>query len=87
MRVFENTSNGYQESVSLFSILWTLLFGFIYLAIKGIWAHAIAHFLLIVALGSFTWGIAAIPVWLIYPLFVPSILARSYLKKGWREVA
>ncbi len=85
MRTFENPSNGYRESVSGLSILWTILFGFIYLAIKGVWTHAIAALALVVV-GSFTAGIGGALVWIVYAFFAPTVIASNYLKKGWKEV-
>jgi hypothetical protein len=85
--VFENPSNGYQESVSKLSMLWTLLFGFIYFSVKGVWTHAIAYVALMLLLGSWTLGIGAVLVWIVYAPFAPAILEKNYLRKGWRKVS
>ncbi len=77
-----------------FSILWTLLFGPIYLAIKGVWTHAVALLGLVLALtivlagflATFS-GIFAFFVWVIYAFFAPRVIANNYLKKGWKEVS
>jgi len=76
--IFENTQNGYRETASGFAWLWCLLFGFLYFAVKGIWTHAVASFVL----ALLTWGVS----WLIYPFFANGIVRTSYLKRGWRPV-
>jgi VIT1/CCC1 family predicted Fe2+/Mn2+ transporter len=76
---FKNPSNGYIEDYSSFGAFFlTLLFGPIYLAVKGVWTHVVAS----VFLALLTAGIS----WLIYPFFAPSIIRKSYLRKGWIEV-
>tara|TARA_B100000886_G_C20161534_1_gene382276 strand:- start:201 stop:440 length:240 start_codon:yes stop_codon:yes gene_type:complete len=77
--IFKNPHNGYiEDSATPLSWLWVLLFGPLYWVVRGVWSHAIAHFIL----ALFTFGIAH----LIYPFFTYSILRKSYLKKGWIEV-
>jgi peptidoglycan biosynthesis protein MviN/MurJ (putative lipid II flippase) len=71
---FQNRSNGYIEQVSL-PFLWTLLFGPLYFASRGVWTHAIVSFFL----AFMTIGIS----WLFYPFFASQILETSYLRKGW----
>jgi hypothetical protein len=75
---FKNPANGHTEAVPGLAWLWTLLFGFIYLAIRGVWTHAVAG----LVLALMTAGIS----WLIYPFFASGILRNHYLKKGWVEV-
>ena len=75
--LFQNPSNGYIEESSNCG-LWTLLFGFFYFAVKGIWTHAVVGFLV----ACCTFGIS----WLIYPFFATEIVRKSYLKRGWREI-
>ena len=86
MREFQNPSNGYRETVSGLSILWTFLFGFIYLAIRGVWSHAIASLALVLVAGSFTAGVGGVLVWIVYAFFAPTIIASNYLKRCWKEV-
>jgi len=76
--LFKNPSNGYIEEVSRDAWLWVLLFGCVYFAIKGVWTHAIAGFLLAIC----TCGTS----WLIYPLFAADIMKRHYLRKGWVQI-
>jgi len=66
--------------------LRTFLFGFVYFAVKGIWTHAIVSLVLVIALGSWSWGIGGLLVWLIYPFFARSIVRAHYLRRGWVEV-
>lgn len=58
--IFENPANGYQEEFHG-AFIWSLLFGPIYFAVKGIWTHAVVAFVLACA----TAGIS----WLFYPFF------------------
>lgn len=76
--LFKNPANGYTEEVSRDAWLWVLLFGCIYFAVKGVWTHATAGFLL----AFFTCGLS----WLIYPLFAADIMKRHYLRKGWIQI-
>lgn len=74
---FKNTANGYVEEVSAPG-LWVFLFGFFYFAIKGVWTHVVASFLLaICALGI---------SWLVYPFLAKGIMRKHYLAKGWAEL-
>jgi hypothetical protein len=77
--IFMNPRNGYKERVAgKLSWLWLLLFGPIFLAIKGVWGHVVGG----IILAFVTFGIS----WFIYPFFTYSILKKSYLRKGWVEV-
>jgi hypothetical protein len=71
---FRNPSNGYIEHVSV-PFLWTMLFGPLYFAVRGVWGHAIISFFLAVL----TVGLS----WLFYPFAARSIMETSYLRKGW----
>lgn len=75
---FKNPANGYIKEVSSLAWLWTLLFGIIYFAVKGVWTH--------VFVGLFLAIITAGISWLIYPFFAKSILRNHYLEKGWIEI-
>jgi hypothetical protein len=74
MTYFQNPSNGYIEEVSQ-PFLWTLLFGPLYFAVRGVWTHAAAAFFLAI--------VTAFISWLIYPFFARQILETNYLRKGW----
>src|SRR6266478_708588 len=74
---FQNSSNFYVEQVSL-PFLWTLLFGPLYFAVKGVWTHAIVSAIV----GICTFGLS----WLIYPFFASKIMRTHYLRKGWIEI-
>ena len=71
---FQNPANGYIERVNL-PFLWTLLFGPIYFAVRGVWTHAVVSFFL----AMLTAGLS----WLVYPFFAKGILETNYLRKGW----
>lgn len=98
MATYENPANGYREEVSRISILWAVLFGFFYFAIKGAWAYALLAFL-IAPVSAAAWFIvfvltksnglgliAAFAVWLAYAWAAPDVIGRRYLRAGWRQV-
>ncbi len=70
---FMNPSNNYIEEVKNAG-LWTLVFGFFYLAYKGAWLAAIIAF----GLAIFTGGIS----WFVFPFFASRSVEKSYLQKG-----
>ncbi|MGZ8172842.1 MULTISPECIES: hypothetical protein [Methylobacter] len=74
---FKNPTNGYTETVNA-AFLWTLLFGTLYFAVRGVWTHVFASAVLAVL----TIGVS----WLIYPFFASSIIRKNYLRKGWTQV-
>jgi hypothetical protein len=76
-RKFRHPTNGYTEAVGT-AWLWCLLFGCIYFAIKGIWTHAVAAFVL----ALLTFGLS----WLVYPFFARGIVEKHYLRSGWIPV-
>ena len=63
---FRNPANGYEEEVGT-PFVWGLRFGF-YFAVKGIWTHAIASFVLAILTSGLSW--------LLYPFFARQILRR-----------
>jgi hypothetical protein len=73
---FKNPSNGYVEESST-PWLWALLFGPIYFAIKGAWAHVLISLVLV----FLTYGVSIF----IYPFFAKSIIRSQYLRRGWIE--
>jgi len=75
---FKNPSNGHIEYADK-AWLWTLLFGGLYFASKGIWSHAVIGLVLAI----FTYGVS----WFIYPFFATQIVRTNYLRKGWIEVS
>lgn len=75
--VVENPANGYRERHEHIG-LWTLLFGTLYFALKGVWRHAVLSFIL----AGFTFGLS----WLIYPFFARDILKNHFQRQGWKIV-
>lgn len=89
MRRFINPANGYEERVSGFAVLWAFLFGAFYFAWRGVWTHAVVYFGLVLVLISILGPFAILvllPLWIVYALLAPGIVARDYLRRGWREV-
>lgn len=90
MRTFENPANGYRETIGLGAQWGVLLFGFLYLAIKGLWRHVFLWLILVVPAAMMTGGpgyyVFGFIASLIYAFSIDGILAKSYMAKGWREV-
>jgi hypothetical protein len=74
---FRNPQNGFVDELSSPGLCCFFL-GSLYFAVKGVWAHAIASFVIALC----TMGIS----WLIYPFFASEIIRTSYLRRGWSEV-
>lgn len=74
---FQNPQNEYVETAN-YAFLWCLLFGCLYFAVKGIWGHAVVALVLAIGTAGFSW--------LVYPFFAKSIVANSYLRRGWVQV-
>lgn len=75
---FMNPANGYREEADT-AWLWTLLFGSLYFAVKGIWSHAVVSLILAVVTAGLSW--------LVYPFFAAGIVRAHYLRQGWIEVS
>ena len=76
---FKHPLNEHTEKISSMAMIWVLLFGPIYWAVKGVWSHAIIQLVLyFFVIGFF--------VHFIYPFFARSILRNHYLKNGWKEL-
>jgi ribosomal protein S27E len=76
--MFKNPANGYTEEVARDAWAYVLLFGCLYFAVKGVWTHAVAGFVL----AFLTCGMS----WLVYPFFANKIMKNHYLRKGWIQV-
>ena len=74
---FKNPVNNYEETVSA-PWVWCILFGPLYFAVEGAWAH----FFVSIIFAIFTAGLS----WLIYPFFAYDIVKESYLRKGWIQI-
>lgn len=86
---YRNPVNGYEETVSSASSFWAFFFGVFWFAVKGLWGHVVIQLLLgAVLLGSL--GGPGFMLYLvvnaIYCALAPSILEKSYLRRGWVEV-
>lgn len=89
MRTFENPMNGHRESVGAGSAVAAFFLGIFYLMYRGLWSHVIVIVLLSVVLGAATGGpglLLMLPVWIIYAVMAPGIIATRYLRRGWKEV-
>lgn len=75
---FKNPHNDYVVEVSGLAWFWTLLFGCLYFAVRGVWKHVFISLILSIL----TFGLS----WLIYPFFARGILEKHYLVNGWKEV-
>jgi hypothetical protein len=86
MAVYENPNNGYREGAGLLSIVWTLLFGSLYLAYKGAWGWAFIMFIVVLGGGAVSFGVLAPILWLVFAPFAPIMIEQSYLRRGWIRV-
>lgn len=89
-RVFENPQNGHRETVSDMAWLWSLLFGWFYQLVVGLWGHVFIQIFVVALVGLMTGGPGSIVVapilWVVYAASIGSMLANRYLRRGWREV-
>jgi peptidoglycan biosynthesis protein MviN/MurJ (putative lipid II flippase) len=72
--VFKHLSTERIESASC-PWLWTLLFGPLYFALKGVWSHVFIS----IVVAALTSGFSTI----IYPLFSNKIIEKHYMDSGW----
>lgn len=89
MARFKNPANGYEETTGAGNFFGTLFLGFIYLAAKGLWPHAVASLagvIVLVALMGPVGVLLAAIMWIIYAAAAPSLMASHYKRKGWVEV-
>ena len=85
---FRNPENDYVETGTTgMSWLWAFLWPPLYYAVKGVWTHAIASFLLAWVVGALTFGIATFVIGMVYAIMNRNIVRNHYLGKGWSEVA
>ena len=84
--VFENPANGHREVISDVAWLWVVLFGPIYLLVKGLVLHVVVW----LAVSFFALGIIGPPgffviaiMQIVYAILVESMLRTRYLRKGW----
>lgn len=75
--VFQHPNTGQTADISSAGV-YTLLFGFFYFAVKGIWTHAVVGFILAILTGGITW--------LIYPFFSKKIVRNHLLANGWKAI-
>ena len=85
---FRNSENDTVETATTnVSWLWAFLWPPLYYAVKGVWTHAIASFLLAWGVGALTFGLATFVIGIIYAIMNKNIVRNHYLGKGWSEVA
>lgn len=88
---YENPTNGYREEVSDLASFWTLLFGGIYLMVKGLWGHVFIWVIFVIVPTVLSGGpllIICLPIASIaYAVSIQGILKRRYLKNGWHAVS
>ena len=86
--VFENPQNGYCEAVPTLAWLWMLLFGFFYMILRGLWAHAIIiAALTLLAIQIPILGVPAVVLaWIVSATTADEALCTNYLRRGWLEV-
>ncbi|MDH4656014.1 hypothetical protein [Pseudomonas sp. BN606] len=91
MRTFRNPANGHTEQFEDGAWFFIVLFGPFYLAYRGLWVHFFIWTILVGGLTGITGGpglIIALPLaTIVYGFTIGGILANSYLRRGWEEVA
>lgn len=88
-RIFENPANGFREEVNGLDSAGAFFLGFIYLAIKGLWRHAVAilvAYLLLFSIFGPSAGIFIIGIWIWYTFTIQSLLSKQFLRQGWKDV-
>lgn len=75
--VFQHPKTGQKIDITQ-AWAWTLLFGFLYFIVRGIWRHAVIG----LALAIITAGIS----WLIYPFFAKQIVRNHLLLSDWQPI-
>jgi hypothetical protein len=89
-RTFENPANGHQEQVDGVATVGVIFFGLFYFLYKGLWAHALIWFVVVVLPSAFTgepFYVMTLPLAAFcYAFPIQHILATRYLSRGWREV-
>jgi hypothetical protein len=85
-RVFENTANGYRERVKDGFNWPAFFFGPLWYLFNGMVAKGAGWLILAITVGSFTFGLGGIVVWIVAGAMTNGDLARKYLQGGWRFV-
>ena len=80
---FQHPTSDYTETCSS-PWLWTLLFGFFYFAVKGVWRHALISIVACVITAPTVIG--PLFVWIGYTIAAKDVVRKSYLRKGWTEI-
>lgn len=90
-RMFENSANGHKERIGVGDSICVFLFGGIYLASKGLWRDVFIWMIAVIPASIATGGpglILFMPfAGLIYACCIQNMLAKDYLRKGWKEIA
>jgi hypothetical protein len=89
MRVFEQKNNGYRETVTWKSGLWSLIFGVLYLVYFSLWRNIVILSVLIVTSYAIEYRFCIIVYYAYITVIgfnMKSILSTQYLRAGWVEV-
>lgn len=89
VRAFVNSTNGHRQEVGSSATLGAVFFGPLYFAYKGVWGWAATSFFVSVFLcivGGAGGFVIALLLQLCLALAAKSVVASSYLSRGWKEV-
>ncbi|WP_148311823.1 hypothetical protein [Burkholderia pseudomallei] len=89
MRIFENPSNGYRETINPTATgVGAIVFGPLYFAVKGILGVAFAEFLITAVLIAIHPALILVAFLIQATIggFASEILAKRYLQRGWKEI-
>ena len=81
-RVFTNPANGYEYRLNNAG-LWAFLFGPMYFMAQGAWAAAIIY--VVAILVSSPTVIGPVIVWIVGAIVAKTVVANTYLRRGWVE--
>lgn len=85
-KVFENPTNGYRTKVPKAYNWWVAIFGPFWYFFNDMLVTGIAWLLVALAIGSFTFGIGGIIVWLIAAARAHESKCQHLLNRGWKFV-
>ena len=87
--IYENPQTGWREAVPELAWLWMLLFGGIYMAVRGLWRPLGIVLLVLFGTSFFFWPLLfliAPAVWIVPSVRAQSIFREHYMRLGWHEI-
>ena len=85
-KIYENPQNGYREKVPTGFNIWVLLFGPFWYLFNGMIGKGILWLVVAALVGSFTFGLGALLVWIILAFKANKTREKQYLTNGWKFI-